>query len=82
MNLSGAEIILNRSSTFVLDGEDDVSGCKLNINRDDGIGTDTPIIVRGNAVLIENVIQSEMDYPILQQSPTAIVRDNVIIHPA
>lgn len=80
MQLQGAEIILNRSSTFVLGGTDEASACKFNIIRDNGMGTDTPIIIRDDAVFRENVILGEIDYPILHQSPTALVEDNVIIN--
>jgi len=77
MKIEGANIKLSRSSSFLLDGTDKVSGCRFTIT-DEKIGIDTPIVVDGHAAFTHNIVISELEYPIFQKSPTALVHCNIL----
>ena len=75
MDIFGVDIKLNRSSSFVLQGTDRVKDCKFRISNE-GIGTDTPIVLDDESAFYDNLVISEIDYPILARSPRVLINNN------
>jgi hypothetical protein len=63
MRIEGVNIILNRSSGFVIEAPDKVINCLIYVQKSD-LGVDHPIVIRSGASFGSNSIVSEIPEPI------------------
>jgi len=63
LKISGADITINRSSTFLVEAPDNVEGCLIRVKKSEP-GSDHPIIIRSRATFRVNTIISEIPEPV------------------
>jgi hypothetical protein len=64
MHISGVDITINRSSTFLVEAPDKVQGCLIRVKKSEP-GSDHPIVIRSRATFRANTIISEIPEPVL-----------------